>query len=415
MTSTTLNSSFIAWVSDLPEDRRFRRILITVMTLCFLFGVGTAIIKLPKPERLKFIPPDQNVVKLIQKKELPKPIKPLELTDEQKEALKKSEEERLKKLEEERKKREEELKKLEDEAKKKLEAEKKKLSDEELKKKQLEDEAKRKQQELEKQKLTELQKEAQRKKAEEDRIRRQQEDTARQAKLEAERQAREEAQRVARKKAEKEAGRKAAQDQFGDLADALGTQAPSAAAVAASKAPLTKGDQAAATTAGGPRVPSKTITSAATESAGRGSGGIDTSKLSSAVATSGGGTLASRSTTQVEEIDLGVKDGGGGGAGAGGGGDGGRTERELNEIMERHKGQMQRIFERALRKNPGLGGKLLARITIQSDGSVSDVDLSGEVDDPTFISQLRTLIKGINFGAKSVGTVVAKYPIDFAA
>ena len=413
MTSTTLNSSFIGWVSDLPEDRRFRKILVAVLTLCFLLGVATAIIKLPKPERLKFTPPSQNVVKLIQKKELPKPIKPLALTDEQKEALKKSEEERLKKLEEERKKREEELKKLEDEAKKKLEAEKKKLSDEELKRKQLEEEAKRKQQELEKQKLTELQKEAQRKKAEEDRTRRQQEDAARQAKLEADRQAREEAQRVARKKSEQEAGRKAAKDLFGDLSDTLST--PSPAAVAASKAPLTKGDQVAAATAGGARVPSKTITSAATESAGRGSGGIDTSKLAS-VGTGGGGTLAGRNTTQVEEIDLGVKDGAGGGAGGGGSrGDGGRTERELNEIMERHKGQMQRIFERALRKNPALGGKLLARITIQPDGSVSDVDLSGEVDDPTFISQLRTLIKGINFGAKSVGTIVAKYPIDFAA
>lgn len=409
------HQSTMPWVSDLPEDRRFRRILVVVMTLCFLVSVASAIITLPKPERPKFVRPDENVIKLIPKKDQLKPVKVLELTEEQKAALKKNEEERLKKLEEERKKREEELKKQseldkkkqDEEAAKKKAEEEKRLAEE---KKRQEAESKKLQNDEQK-RLAELQRQQ---KLEQEKIRKAQLEAERQAQAEVARQAKVEAERVARVQADKEAGRRAAQSAFGDLASTIGTtSAPAAAANVGTK--LAKGSDAAARNVGGAALPSKTITSATSGIVGKGSGGISTGQLSG-VDVGGGGALTGTGTTTVAEVDLGVKGGTDNESTSKkiGGGREGRTSRELNLLMEQYKGKMQAIFERALRKNPSLGGKVVLRMTIQPTGEISAVETSGDIDDQEFIAKLKALVRTIDFGAKDVGVVVANYPVDFA-
>jgi membrane protein involved in colicin uptake len=381
-------------MSSLPEDQKFRRITLMVLVAFLVASLAITIAKLPKLDRLSAPKTPPRVVKLI-KPEVKKP-KPPEVTKEQEEALRKAEEERRKRDEDERRKREEEDKRLAEQRKKELE-EQRKLD--EQRKKERDEQRKLADQQRQKE-LEEL-----RKKQEEERKRL----AEQRAKQEAERRAQAEAQRVEREKA---AARKAAQDVFGGLGDSIGTTSSS---LTTTNSPLTAA--AAANQAAAPRGPSKTLSSS-TATAGRGSSGIDTGKLAS-VDTGVGATIGTHSATAVEEIDLGI-----GGGGAGGGSDSeatsknsgkpSRTARELNEIMERYKGRMAQIYQRALRKDPTLGGKLVAKITILPSGEVSAVDLSGDVNDSDLLARLRSLIMTINFGAKDVPTVEARYPIDFA-
>lgn len=387
--------SELPWMSALAEDRKFRKIVTAVLVLFIVLSVIITLINLPPISRLTAAKTPPRIVKLIKPVQVAPP-KPKEPTADELAALRKAEEERRKQDEEERRKREEEEKKLAEQRKK-------------------EDEESRKKREAEEKRLAEqrkLREEEQRKLAEEQRKQREAEQkrlAEQRAKEEAERRARAE---VERKEREKAAARKAAQDVFGGLSNNVGTTPSS---VTAANAPLTAakaGDQQAA-----PRAPSKTLSSSTAE-AGKRSGGIDTSTLAS-VETGVSATLGDRSTTAVEEIDLGI-----GGGGAGGGNDSesstsrsgqpSRSARELNEIMERYKGRMSQIYQRALRKNPALGGKIVARITILPSGEVSEVELGGDVDDAELLSKLKALIKTIQFGGKDVPTIVANYPIDFA-
>lgn len=383
-------------MSALAEDRRFRKIAAVVLIVFLILSIIITLINLPPVNRLSVVKTPPRIVKLIKPVQVAPP-KPKEPTAEELAALRKAEEERRKQDEEERRKREEEEKKL---------AEQRKKEDEERRKKREEDEKRLAEQ-------RKVREEEQRKLAEEQRKQREAEQkrlAEQRAKEEAERRARAE---VERKEREKAAARKAAQDVFGGLSSSVGTTPSS---VTASNAPLTAaaaGEQQAAPA----RTPGKTLSSS-TAAAGKQSGGIDTSTLAS-VDTGVSATLGDRNTTAVEEIDLGV-----GGAGAGGGNDsdasttrGGqpaRSARELNEIMERYKGRMSQIYQRALRKNPALGGKIVARITILPSGEVSAVELSGDVDDADLLNKLKALIKTIQFGGKAVPTIVANYPIDFA-
>lgn len=394
--------SELPWMSALAEDRKFRKIATAVLTVTIIFSIIITLINLPPINRLAAPKTPPRLVKIIKPKQVVPP-KPKEPTAEELAALRKAEEERRKLAEEERRKREEEEKKLAEQRKKEDEERRKKREEEEkrLAEQRKKDEELRKQRDAEQRKLAEEQRKQ--REAEQKRLAEQR------AKEEAERRARAE---VERKEREKAAARKAAQDVFGGLSNNVGTTPSS---VTAANAPLTaaaSGAQAAA-----PSRPSKTLESS-TAAAGKRSGGINTENLAS-VETGVSATLGSRSTTDVEEIDLGI-----GGGGAGGGTDSdaatsrsgqpSRTERELNEIMERYKGRMAQIYQRALRKNPALGGKVVAVITILPSGEVSEVELSGDVDDSDLLSKLRALIRTIQFGSKDVPTIRAKYPIDFA-
>jgi len=387
--------SELPWMSALAEDRKFRRIASVVLAITVILSIIITLINLPPISRLAAPKTPPRLVKIIKPKQVVPP-KPKEPTAEELAALRKAEEERRRLAEEERRKREEEEKKL---------AEQRKKEDEERRKKREEEEKRlaeqRKQREEEQRKLAEEQRKQ--REAEQKRLAEQR------AKEEAERRARAEAERKEREKA---AARKAAQDVFGGLSSSVGTTPSS---VTAANAPLTAAASGAQETA--PSRPSKTLSSS-TAAAGKRSGGINTETLAS-VDTGVSATLGSRSTTDVEEIDLGISGGAAGGgtdsdASTSRSGQPSRTERELNEIMERYKGRMAQIYQRALRKNPTLGGKVVAVITILPSGEVSEVELSGDVDDADLLSKLRALIKTIQFGSKDVPTVRAKYPIDFA-
>lgn len=169
-----------------------------------------------------------------------------------------------------------------------------------------------------------------------------------------------------------------------------------------------------------------------TSNAAGGSGGINTAAYSR---NTGGGGLAGRGTTLVEGVA-----GGGGGGGAGGGGRGGtgagsgqgggggaggtlqraaggkasRSIEDIRLVFERNKGSIYAIYNRALRDDPALQGKVVLKLTIAASGEVTDCRIeSSELKNPELERKLLARIKQFDFGAKQVETMVATYPVDF--
>ena len=170
-----------------------------------------------------------------------------------------------------------------------------------------------------------------------------------------------------------------------------------------------------------------------TSNATGGSGGINTAGFSR---DSGGGGLAGRSTTLVAGVAGG---GGGGGPGLGGqisgtGGHGtgagygksggsvtkggsGKASRSLEEVrltLERSKGALYAIYNRALREDASLQGKVVIELTIAPNGSVTACHfVSSELKNPELEQKLLARFRSLQFAAEDVDTMITTYPIDF--
>lgn len=143
------------------------------------------------------------------------------------------------------------------------------------------------------------------------------------------------------------------------------------------------------------------------------SGGINTSGLSRQVGGGGGSKLGGVSFSRVTS-DIG--DGTGADERPLSDGPGpSRTDEEIQIVFDRYKAALYRIYNRELRNNPVLKGKMMLRITIKPDGSVSLCKLeSTDMDSPELVKQVIERVKRFNFGAKAgVPTITILYPIDF--
>lgn len=146
------------------------------------------------------------------------------------------------------------------------------------------------------------------------------------------------------------------------------------------------------------------------KTAARGSGGINTRALSRAT---GGAELASRKTTTVESS---LPQGRSGAQASRGGSRRGpvRDQNEIELVFQKHKGAINRIYQRALRRDPTLQGKLVLELTIAPDGTVTRVRiLSSELNDPGLEKRILAKVKRFRFKARKVETVTVRYPIDF--
>jgi len=92
-----------------------------------------------------------------------------------------------------------------------------------------------------------------------------------------------------------------------------------------------------------------------------------------------------------------------------------RSEEAIQEVLDRNKGAMYTLYNRELRKDATLQGKLVMSITIAPDGKVTRcVILSSELDAASLEQQLVALIKRIDFGNRpGVPAVTTKIPIEF--
>jgi TonB family protein len=175
-----------------------------------------------------------------------------------------------------------------------------------------------------------------------------------------------------------------------------------------------------------------------TSNATGGSGGINTAAYSR---NTGGGGLAGRSTTLVEGAIGGGGGGGAGGGGARGRGDGngsgvggaggrghgaggtlqrggsGKASRSIEDVklvFERNKGAIYAIYNRALREEPSLQGKVVLKLTIAPSGGVVECRIvSSELHTPELEAKLLARIRQFDFGAKDVDQMIVTWPVDF--
>ncbi|MBI3367589.1 MAG: TonB family protein [Burkholderiales bacterium] len=172
-----------------------------------------------------------------------------------------------------------------------------------------------------------------------------------------------------------------------------------------------------------------------TAGAAQGSGGINTAAYSR---NTGGGGLAGRATTLVAGVA-----GGGGGGGPGGGGVGvpgargdgsglgagagkggsvqrsgsGKASRSIEDIklvFDRNKGAIYALYNRALRDEPGLQGKVVLELKIAPSGEVADIRLvASELHAAELERKLLARVRQFDFGPKDVETMVVSWPVDF--
>jgi outer membrane biosynthesis protein TonB len=93
----------------------------------------------------------------------------------------------------------------------------------------------------------------------------------------------------------------------------------------------------------------------------------------------------------------------------------GRTDEEIQIVFDRYKATLYRIYNKELRKDPTLRGKLLLRMSIETSGEVSMCEVeSTDLASPELVAKIVERIKRFNFGPKEgVPKLTILYPIDF--
>jgi len=141
-----------------------------------------------------------------------------------------------------------------------------------------------------------------------------------------------------------------------------------------------------------------------TSNATRGSGGINTAAL-------GPRYRRRRTRGSFHHGGPGVIGGDGGGGAGGGGtlrrGGSGKASRSIEDIklvFDRNKGSIYTLYNRALREDPTLQGKVVVKLTIAPSGQVLDCQLvSSELRSPDLERKVLLRIKQFDFGARSRG------------
>lgn len=201
--------------------------------------------------------------------------------------------------------------------------------------------------------------------------------------------------KVARKKAES-AGLLAFKDNFADLIDTAPEKKLGAKARISNQGKTAK----------------KTSRSLVTAQATAGSGGISTASLSRNVGGAGKGIKGvgfERVESAIGSDFFGEERPLSDGVGPS------RTDEEIQIVFDRYKSALYRIYNRELRSNPTLQGKMVLRLTIEPDGTVSSCNLdSSDMDSPTLEKRIVARVLKFNFGPKeAVPPITILYPIDF--
>ena len=148
-----------------------------------------------------------------------------------------------------------------------------------------------------------------------------------------------------------------------------------------------------------------------TSKVGTASGGINTASMSR---NTGGTGLGGRSTTQITSPVAGLGANAGGARRTGSSGRASRSREEIELVFDKNKGAIFALYNRALRNDPLLEGKLVLRLTIAPSGAVTFCEVvSSELDDEELERKLVQRIKLFRFEAKDVEAITTTKPIDF--
>jgi protein TonB len=140
------------------------------------------------------------------------------------------------------------------------------------------------------------------------------------------------------------------------------------------------------------------------------SAGVNTTELSRET---GGVALAGRETTRVEVPE-----------GTTGTGvtrqeerqlpDRARSIEDIRRVFDSNKGAIFAIYNRALRQDPTLQGKVVLELVISPSGQVLECRVvATEIDDEALIGKIVNRVRLFNFGDRDVGTTTISYPVHF--
>ncbi len=148
-----------------------------------------------------------------------------------------------------------------------------------------------------------------------------------------------------------------------------------------------------------------------TSKVGTASGGINTAGMSR---NTGGTGIAGRSTTRVASPVAGIGQSAGGARRSGTSGKASRSREEIELVFDKNKGAIFALYNRALRRDPSLEGKLVLRLTIAPNGAVTFCEIvSSELGDSELETKLVQRVKLFRFEAKDVEPITTTKPIDF--
>ena len=148
-----------------------------------------------------------------------------------------------------------------------------------------------------------------------------------------------------------------------------------------------------------------------TSQVGTASSGINTATMSR---NTGGTGLAARNTTAIESPVASVGQSAGGARRTGTSGKASRSREEIELVFDKNKGAIFALYNRALRMDPSLEGKLVLRLTIDPSGAVSACEIvSSELGDPELERRLVQRVLLFRFDAKDVEPITTTKPIDF--
>ena len=139
------------------------------------------------------------------------------------------------------------------------------------------------------------------------------------------------------------------------------------------------------------------------------SGGIRTASLSR---NTGGTALSGKETTKINSpITQQAKNAGDTKNSAVAGG---RSDESIRRVMDKNKGAIYAVYNRALRKDPSLEGKFVFEILIELDGSISEITLlSSELNNEELERKILSRIKLIRLPGNNVIKTRVNYSFDF--
>jgi hypothetical protein len=92
-----------------------------------------------------------------------------------------------------------------------------------------------------------------------------------------------------------------------------------------------------------------------------------------------------------------------------------RSEQDIQTVLDRHKGDIYALYNKALRTSPDLQGQILLRIEILPSGAVASCEvLEDNLGSPWLKRELLALVHGIDFGRRpGAGAITTRAPIEF--
>lgn len=148
-----------------------------------------------------------------------------------------------------------------------------------------------------------------------------------------------------------------------------------------------------------------------TARAGQGSGGINSAAVSR---TTGGAAIAGRSTSTVQGSSAERSRQSQAAKRSSSSGSSGRSDEEIRLVLERAKASLYTLYNRELRKNPLLKGKVIFELVIEPSGKIGNAKIvSSELASPELEKKLLARIKLLDFGARDVARTTTKWAVSF--